>query len=844
MGTSQGQHDLQNNSINFFMRKSVLLLILLGVSIGLVFAQQPQHDETWQHVYRAFAGKVNDLVHTKLEARFDYARAQLNGKIWLTLQPHFYPVDSVQLDAKGMDIHKLELTNAGKNMPLSFSYDSLVLKISLGKTFTRDKPYTLYIEYTAKPNEIKAKGSTAINEAKGLYFIDPDGTDPDKPTQIWTQGETESNSVWMPTIDKPNQKSTEEMILTVPAKYVTLSNGKRVSSKPNNDGTRTDTWRMDQPHAPYLFFIGVGEYAVVKDSYNGKEVSYYVEKPYESVARKIFGDTPEMMKFFSKQLGVEYPWAKYSQITGRDYVSGAMENTTATLHGEWAQQNARELEDGNSWETVIAHELFHQWFGDLVTCESWSNLTVNESFADYSEGMWMEHKYGKDAGEAEQFSGMQGYLNSKEDTADALVRHYYADKEDVFDAVTYQKGGAILNMLRNFVGDDAFYKSLNTYLTRNLFGTGNARELQQAFEDVTGKDLNWFFDQWYFSAGHPELDISYGYDEKSKQALVYIKQLQAAPPFQIPLYIDVYVGKNRTRHFEWIRHVSDTFRVDASRKPDLIDVDAEKTLVAGKIDHKTLKEYVFQYEHAGNYVDRWEAIDFAAGHVDEPEAISFLTRTLKDPNFRLRVIALNALRFLDLNDDVLARVVTMAEHDPNKVVSAGALFLLATQKRQKDKELFIRCLKDSSYSVAGAAYSGLIGIDESAALSWLPELKKDAMGTLATSVERAEILTKTDADFDEMYERMANSSLYEQHQSISNFLFYLNRVNDVSHFKKGMDLALDIRDELEPYLPTYKAQMSKKLIEMKEAKKREQAQGNHVSEMQAQIRILEKILEE
>ena len=173
-----------------------------------------------------------------------------------------------------------------------------------------------------------------------------------------------------------------------------------ISQKKNADGTRTDYWKMDLPHAPYLFFMGVGDYAIIKDSYKGKEVSYYVEKEYAPVARKIFGHTPEMIAFYSKITGVDFPWPKYSQITGHDYVSGAMENTTATLHSDAAQQDARQLTDGNEWEDVIAHELFHQWFGDLVTCESWSNITLNESFADYSETLWNEYKYGKDAGDA------------------------------------------------------------------------------------------------------------------------------------------------------------------------------------------------------------------------------------------------------------------------------------------------------------------------------------------------------------------------------------------------------------------------------------------------------------
>ncbi len=282
-------------------------------------------------------------------------------------------------------------------------YDNWQLNIHLDKTYKGGEEYTIFIDYTAKPDELEVKGSAAINDARGLYFINPKGEDKDKPTQIWTQGETEATSAWCPTIDKPNQKTTDEISMTVPDKYVTLSNGKLVSQKKNADGTRTDTWKMDLPHAPYLFFMGVGDYAIIKDSYKGKEVSYYVEKEYAPVARKIFGLTPEMIAFYSRITGVDYPWVKYAQITGQDYVSGAMENTTATLHSSAAQQDARQLTDGNVWEEVIAHELFHQWFGDYVTTESWSNITLNESFADYSETLWDEYKYGKDAGDESNY---------------------------------------------------------------------------------------------------------------------------------------------------------------------------------------------------------------------------------------------------------------------------------------------------------------------------------------------------------------------------------------------------------------------------------------------------------
>ncbi len=458
--------------------------------------------DKWKTIFRGEAEKVNDLVHTKLDVKFDFDKAYMYGKAWITLQPHFYPTDSLTLDAKGMDIQEVSLVSGNTKKPLKYNYDSLQLHINLGKTFSGGQKYTIYIQYTAKPNEYMATGSTAISDAKGLYFINPKGIVKNKPTQIWTQGETEANSVWMPTIDKPNQKTTEEISITVPSKYVSLSNGLLISQKKNEDGTRTDVWKMDLPHAPYLFFMGVGDFEIIKDTYKGKEVSYYVEKEYAPVARKIFGNTPEMMKFFSGKTGVEYAWPKYAQMVGRDFVSGAMENTTATLHEESAYQDARQLIDENSWEDVIAHELFHHWFGDLVTAESWSNITVNESFADYSETLWNEYKYGKDAGDRINYNAMQAYLYGAADDKQ-LVRYYYSDKEDVFDVVSYQKGGRILHMLRNYVGDDAFFASLKKYLTDNKFKTGEAHQLRLAFESVTGKDLNWFWNQWYFGKRTP-----------------------------------------------------------------------------------------------------------------------------------------------------------------------------------------------------------------------------------------------------------------------------------------------------------------------------------------------------
>ncbi|HWB26164.1 MAG TPA: M1 family metallopeptidase [Chitinophagaceae bacterium] len=774
-----------------------VILLLAGVNTFAQIVVTASKTHPWTKIYRASAPKINDLVDTKLDVRFDYDKQYLYGKEWVTLRPHFYPTDSLSLDAKGMNINEVALLKDGKKVPLHYTYDSLILSITLDKTYKADEKYTLYIDYVSKPNERKEEGSAAITDAKGLYFINPKGEEKDKPTQIWTQGETESNSAWFPTIDKPDQKTTEQITMTVPDKYVTLSNGLLISQKKNADGTRTDVWKLDLPNAPYLFFMGVGDYAIIKDSYKGKEVNYYVEKEYAPVARRIFGLTPEMIKFFSERLNYEYPWPKYDQVTGRDYVSGAMENTTATLHTDALQQNARELVDGNKYEDYISHELFHQWFGDLVTCESWSNITVNESFADYSEYLWREYKYGKDNADEFNYKNMQDYLNSGEDDKD-LVRFYYKDKEDVFDDVSYAKGGRILNMLRHFLGDDAFFKGLNLYLTINKFGNGEAHQLRLALEQVSGKDLNWFFNQWYFGAGQPNLTINYGYDAASQTAKVYIQQKQEQL-FHIPLDIDVYDGNNKTRYSVWMNDMADTFAFHVASKPDLVNVDADKTLLCQKDDNKTLAEYIFQYKHAGNYVDRREAVDYCLSDFDNDSAKAFLLTALNDPRPNLRKYILGQLTASKLSKAYITAVETMAKKDTSSLVQASAISLLGDLKDKSYADFFEAATKDSSYTIAGEALSALAAIDAKRALALLPELKKDARGNLANAIEQLEITSKTDADFDEMITRFTSAPIVKKFDEVFNFITYLNNVNDVAHFKTGVDTVISFRDKSATY---------------------------------------------
>ena len=774
------------------------IFVLWAIAICPYFSEaQPGDDEpkdtSWKKVLRESNPRTNDLVHTKLDVKFDYDKSYLYGKEWLTLQPHFYSTDSLLLDAKGMEIKELSMMKGTSKIPLKYSYDGWQLNVKLDKTYQGKENYTLYIEYTSKPNEVKVKGSAAINDAKGLYFINPKGEDKGKATQIWTQGETEANSVWMVTIDKPNQKTTEEIYMTVPDKYVTLSNGLLKSQKKNADGTRTDYWKMDLPHAPYLFFMGVGDYSITKDNYKGKEVSYYVEKEYSSVARKIFGYTPEMIKFFSEKLGVDYPWAKYAQIVGRDYVSGAMENTTATLHQESAYQNARQLKDGNEWESVIAHELFHQWFGDLVTAESWSHITVNESFANYSEYLWYEYKYGKDKADEHQFDDMQGYLFSGGEKKD-LVRFHYADKEDVFDGVSYNKGGRILHMLRNYVGDDAFFKSLNYYLTSNKFKAGEAGQLRLAFEEVTGNDMNWFWNQWYYGSGHPVLDISYNYDIPGIARVIVQQNQKSGKVFRLPVAIDVYNGASKKRNTVWIENKSDTFSFPYTQKPDLINVDADKVLLAEKKDNKSEANYIAQYNFAKTYLDRKEALD-AFAKKDMPE----IAKGLRDKFSGLRSNTIQQIAGSAYKSDpvVLETIEEMAKTEKDNKTRAAAIKFLVKTKNAKYLPIYQSAVADSSYSVAGAALEGLTSIDSANAYTIAKKYSNDAKGALGNIVNTLIISKGTESDFDFIAKNYDDAPLtFEKVKMTSQFASFLLKVNDAAKIKKGIDYIMRFRNQI------------------------------------------------
>nr|WP_298993238.1 M1 family metallopeptidase [uncultured Polaribacter sp.] len=717
------------------MKLQHLVIIFFTLLCSSIFSQTPDN-------YKPEREKIFDLVHTKLKVDFNFSDKTMNGEAWVTLKPHYYDANKVVLDANTMIISEVKLNE--KN--LNFTYNDFDLEIVLPKKYTKNQEFTLYIKYLSQPEKVKDRGSKAITDAKGLYFINTDGFDKNKTAQIWTQGETQANSAWFPTIDAPNQKMTQEIEITVPNKYVTLSNGALINQI-RKGKNRTDYWKLDQKHAPYLAFIGVGEFEIIKDNYKNIPVDYYVEKEYAPYAKEIFGLTPEMIGFFETKLGVDFPWNKYSQIVVRDYVSGAMENTTAVVHGEQAYQKPGQLIDNNIQENTIAHEIFHHWFGNLVTSESWSNLALNESFANYSEYLWREYKYGKVNAEMHLFDQVEAYKNAQDAKNKSLVRFTYDDREDLFDLVSYNKGGAILHMLRKVVGDKAFFEGLKQYLTKYQYQSAEVHQLRLVFEELTGKDLNWFFNQWFYGAGHPDIQVSYDYNTLRKTVTVNLFQLQSGY-FQFPISIDVFEGSKKTRHTVFVDAKDASFTFPYNSQPNLIQINSDNNLICDLNENKILSDYIFQLKHADNFVHRREALLEVVKKQEEKDAFNAVVEALNDESYKIRILALENIDLINKfsKRDAINKIINMANNDKKTLVQASAIGTLGKLIDVELIPIFEKALETKSYSVLGRALVSMYYVDKEKALKKSKTLPDEVRKILATPLTRIFIEEKDDSE--------------------------------------------------------------------------------------------------
>ncbi|HSI75026.1 MAG TPA: M1 family metallopeptidase [Lunatimonas sp.] len=666
--------------------------------------------------YRPSRERKFDLIHTSLDLSFDFETNQVNGSALLLLKPYFYEQEILELDAKDFEITDIWLDESGETSPLNFSYTPKRVTIYLPRTYTSADSLRVGIKYVAKPDETTVPGGTAITDTKGLYFINPSGAE-DKPIQIWTQGETEFSSKWFPTIDSPNERQTHDFKLRVPERFISLSNGKLVDQQQNDDGTRTDHWVMDIPHAPYLSALAIGEFAEIKDSWRDLAVNYYVEEKYAEGAKTVFQHTPEMIGFFSEILGVDYPWQKYDQVVVRDFVSGAMENTTVSIFMEALNLDEREALD-SEWDYIIAHELFHQWFGNLVTTESWSNLPLNEAFADYSEYLWFEYKEGKDKADKHHLDAMEQYFYESQEKQVDLIRFQYEDKEDMFDSHSYAKGGRILHMLRKSVGDAAFFAALKHYLEANAFGSVEVHNLRLAFEHVTGRDMNWFFNQWFMGSGHPVLAIDIDDSDPDRQ-LFTVRQLQDltnTPLYKLPVKVAVYKAGRREEKTYWVDRGVQQFALENGAGTDLVLVDEYMELLAERQTERGMDRLISQFQHAQSGIARLEALDsLTAVFADTQNWATTITKAMGDSFHEVRGLALSRIPQLmskeEVGSEMEEMLVKMAENDPNNEVRSSAIALLGTLSGTKYAPLIARMIEEPSYVVAGGAMTAVMDME-------------------------------------------------------------------------------------------------------------------------------------
>ncbi|HZB81029.1 MAG TPA: M1 family metallopeptidase, partial [Nitrososphaera sp.] len=491
------------------------------------------------------------INHMRLEIEPHFQRHMISCEQRLSIVT-LQDTDTIELDAAELEI---KLVSAAGRLDFRSLDDKLVVK--LGRILKEGSKIEIYISYAAKPR-------------KGFYFVGPDNHYPEKHLEAWTQGETTEARHWFPCIDHPRVKFSSETSVIVPIGFTAISNGILLKVEKQNK-KQIYRWSEANPHPAYLTSVVVGEYIEMKD---GKNLCYYVPPEKKQDAPRSFEHTPEIIRFFEEYLGTNYPYDKYSQVTVQDFLYGGMENSSCTtltldtLHDEKAHLDFTS-------DHLVSHELAHQWFGDLVTCSDWQHIWLNEGFATYCEALYWEASRGKDEFQYYMMQTADDYFEeAKTRYTRPIVTKVYKHPDDLFDRHTYEKGGCVLHMMRQLVGDKYFRRSLRTYLQRFANGNTETDDLRKVFELETGQSLQQFFDQWIFREGHPELKIDFYHDNHIVE--IKVKQSQAGEQFEFPLEVEMAFANSHKKIYTFkVRDRESVFQIPVDDEVDWFSVDPE-----------------------------------------------------------------------------------------------------------------------------------------------------------------------------------------------------------------------------------------------------------------------------
>ena len=499
------------------------------------------------------------VEHIALELSFDFRKKILYGRCTTTFKAVAEKIATIELDAAQLTILKAT-TAAGKR--LQFEHSDSKLRIELDRPLGVGKSATVVVQYEAR------------QPRQGIYFIGPDKAYPRRPLQVWTQGQDEDAHYWFPCIDYPNAKATTEVKATVPAGFFVLSNGALVKTASDKRAkTTTYHWKMDVPHVTYLVTCVAGKFSGHTDDVDGIPVSYYTQQGRLADGARSFGKTPKMLAFFGERLRYRYPYAKYAQIAVSDFIFGGMENTTATTQTDTTLHDARAHLDFSS-DPLVAHELAHQWFGDLLTCRDWSHAWLNEGFATYFEALFREFDRGDDEFQYYRVGLQDAYKREdRENYRRSIVTNVYVEPVDLFDRHLYEKGACVLHMIRAQLGDDQWWNAIARYVADNATRNVETVDLARSIEETSGRNFAPFFDQWVMHAGHPEFDVGFEWDPEAKIAAITVAQTQTVddhtPLFKVPVTIEFGMPGGGVERFDTqCDAASQTFHFALRAKPE------------------------------------------------------------------------------------------------------------------------------------------------------------------------------------------------------------------------------------------------------------------------------------
>jgi aminopeptidase N len=651
-----------------------------------------------------------DLQHSRIALRFDVDQKKVIGEVTHTLAILRDSTSKIAFDSVGLTIQSVTVNKAAAK----FETKDDKLIIPLAAAAHAGEKFDVTIRYEGKPT-------------KGLYFILPDKDYPDRPKQIWSQGESEDTRYYLPTYDYPNDRLTTETILTVPASWITVANGKLINVADAANGMKTWTWKESVPSSTYLITVVAGELDEVKDSWRGIPVTYYAPKGRGNRLSINYSRTPQMIELFSTKLGVNYPWEKYAQSMVDDFVAGGMENSSATTNTSDSLQHpklAPEFLTGQ--DDLISHELGHQWFGDLVTCKDWGDIWLNEGFATFMETVWSEAHFGKEEADYERWGAAHQWFAQTNLYAKPIVRHDFNDSGE-FDGNAYTKGGWVLYMLRHELGEEAFYRGLKHYLEVNRGKNVVTADLAKAIEEATHTNVDQFFNQWLYGAGAPKLDLSYKYDDAKHEVALTVKQTQKVEGrvglFYIPTEVEITTASGAKLFPITVSGEKDTavFTFHADSAPLMVLFDKGAHVLKSAEFHKEKKEWLYQLKNATELADRADAISALGKLKDDDEVVAALAETLRsDRTWGIRANAADALGQLGgaASSKQLLDALNTAKEPwvRNRIVSALANFKDDTAIAAK---LTAIAADDSSYRARAAALQALGRLKAPGALATL-----------------------------------------------------------------------------------------------------------------------------